>query len=203
MVECPERTTQHGVGYCALHDRDRVDVDEGVAEADDHEACERDRRRIEHGDQREWQAEEHDAEAEVRREAVPGGQHECHEAAYQSAHSDCGVQVADPTFTHPEQVEGNDDDENLERACHKGLGGVDAGEKAEVGREPAVREENACSPLLKNAAVPALAMALARFDCAGAALRLQTPSTQPSRSVTAMTALVLSGDLSSLKRVSR
>src|SRR5438477_267491 len=58
---------------------------------------------------------------------------------------------------------------------------------------PAVREENALLSLLRNAAVPALAMASAIFAEAGVGVRLQTPSTQPSRSVTAMTALVANG----------
>src|SRR5487761_2574819 len=61
---------------------------------------------------------------------------------------------------------------------------------------PAVRVLKAFWPLLKNAAVPALAMASATSGLADVALVLsaQTPSTQPSRSVTAMTALVLSGE---------
>jgi hypothetical protein len=61
--------------------------------------------------------------------------------------------------------------------------------------KPAVREEKALLSLLRKAAVPALAMALATFVLAlvVAGLTAQTPSTQPSRSVTAITALVASG----------
>src|SRR5215469_16772967 len=69
---------------------------------------------------------------------------------------------------------------------------------------PAVREEKALLSLLKNAAVPALAMASATSGSAEDELVLsaQTPSTQPSRSVRAMTALVLSGDeVSAVARV--
>jgi hypothetical protein len=60
---------------------------------------------------------------------------------------------------------------------------------------PAVRELKAFCPLLKNAAVPALAMAWATEGSAELELVLtaQTPSTQPSRSVMATTALVRSG----------
>ena len=58
--------------------------------------------------------------------------------------------------------------------------------------KPAVREVKALLSLLKNAAVPALAMASAdqRSAAVGLVFSAQTPSTQPSRSVTAMTALV-------------
>lgn len=55
---------------------------------------------------------------------------------------------------------------------------------------PAVRELKACWSLLKNAAVPALVIASSRSSAAGGApFTLQTPSTNPSRSTTAMTAL--------------
>src|ERR1035437_9771574 len=66
---------------------------------------------------------------------------------------------------------------------------------------PAVRELKAFCPLLKNAAVPALAMAWATEGSAAVALVLtaQTPSTQPSRSVMATTALMRSGVLVSAR----
>src|SRR6187399_2943478 len=58
--------------------------------------------------------------------------------------------------------------------------------------KPAVRVVNALLSLLRNAAVPALAMAFAtRSTGVGeVGFSVQTPSTHPSRSVTAMTALV-------------
>ena len=59
---------------------------------------------------------------------------------------------------------------------------------------PAVRDEKALLSLLKNAAVPALAMASATRLSSPSKFVFsdQTPSTQPSRSVTATTAFVLS-----------
>src|ERR1035438_6106364 len=61
---------------------------------------------------------------------------------------------------------------------------------------PAVREEKALLSLLKNAAEPALAMASATSGSADEefVFSAQTPSTQPSRSITATTAFVLSGE---------
>src|ERR1043165_8909226 len=59
--------------------------------------------------------------------------------------------------------------------------------------KPAVRDVNAFCPLLRNAAVPALAMALATRSVGAFVSSDQTPRTHPSRSVTAMTALVASG----------
>src|ERR1700685_1844238 len=56
--------------------------------------------------------------------------------------------------------------------------------------KPAVRDVKAFSSLLKNEAVPALAMALARIAVGGTVpFTLQTPSTKPSRSTTAITLL--------------
>src|SRR5476649_1019979 len=69
---------------------------------------------------------------------------------------------------------------------------------------PAVRDEKAFCPLLKNAAAPALEMASATSGSAELepVLSAQTPSTQPSRSVTATTPFDLSGEpVSAVARV--
>ena len=138
-VERPERTAEHRIRDGALHDRDRVDVDERVAEADDREGRRARPRRVGQGDQCQRDAEQHDPEAEVRRQPVPGGQDECDETAHEPAGADGGVEVADPALAGPEQVERDDDDQHLERPHHERLGRVETRENAQV----AVAEDRA------------------------------------------------------------
>ena len=94
-LEHAEHAPQHLVRDGALHDRERVDVDERVAEPDHPERDERSGNGRGRPQEHERDAEEHDAEAEVGSEPAPRREDERHEASDEAARSEGGVEVAD------------------------------------------------------------------------------------------------------------
>ena len=131
-LERSERATEHRVGDDALHDRQRVDVDDRVPDADHAERGDGDEgdRHASHENERE--AEQRKPEREVARETAACREDEGDEPADQPTDSDGGVEEADAGLVEVEQLERRDDDEHVERSGDERLRPVQADERAQV-----------------------------------------------------------------------
>ena len=148
------------IGHRPLEDRVRVDVDQGVTEADQHHRAGGHADSRPRGDSEQWRRPEQHAHSEVEREASPLRKHESHEAADEASDSHHRVEVADSRAAEVEQVESERDDEDEGRARDDGLCAVDADDESQVavaenGAKPRARVAEKRSalilPLLRHA----------------------------------------------------
>ena len=128
-VERAERPAENRVGHCPLHDRQRVDVDDRVADPEHAERDDGDDGEREPTEDRERQPEEREPEREVAGQAPARGEDERDEAADEPADADGGVEEPDTRLVEVEQLERRDDDEHVERARDERLRGVEADQR--------------------------------------------------------------------------
>ncbi len=128
----PKTRPMTASGTVRLEDRVRVDVDQGVAEADQHHRGGGHSNGRPRGDEEQWRRPEQHAHSEVEREASPLRKHEGHEAADEAADPHHRVEVADSRAAEVEQVESERDDKDEGRARDDGLCAVDADDESQV-----------------------------------------------------------------------
>jgi hypothetical protein len=83
-----------------------------------------------HADEGDRRAPDDEADPEAGGETAPSDEDQREPGARQSAHAHGRVEEADSRLPHVQQVERADDDEDVERARHEGLGRVEAHEEA-------------------------------------------------------------------------
>ena len=145
------------VRHCALHDREGVDVDERVAEADQHHRQRGNRDGRPDGDRDQRQRPEKNADAEVERKPPALCEDERDQPADQTTDADDGVEVPDPRRPDVEQVEADRDDEDGRRPGDDTLRAEEPDQEAKI----AVAEDHAEA----GARVPDEPLGLRRLSC--------------------------------------
>ena len=129
-LEDAEHAGEDGVVDPALDHREARDVEDGVPGADHGQAEERPEDVRPGGDERDRRAPEDESAGERARQPSPADEPQADEAARQRAGAEGGVEEADARVARVEQLEGCDDEEDVEHAPDERLGREQADHEA-------------------------------------------------------------------------